>query len=309
MRAVNRYSNLAEIELRPVAPVDRPREIFAFLRDAVADGQRCALVTLAEITDGASRALGAHMAVTEDGRYCGYVSGGCIEAAVAREALEAIAEDADRVCRLGKGSPFFDIVLPCGGGLSLTIHVLREAATIDHLLDEMVVARKPVSLVYDPGGQRLSVRAGLSATGWEDDRLVTTYRPDPRIFLAGKGIESRVFSDIATAAGLEIVPIDADDIARQADGESAIVLLHHDIEKELPVLRHALASPAFYIGCLGGRRTHANRRQRLLEDGHSPEQLDRIRAPIGLFGPAREARSLAVSVLAEIMSVLESRRP
>ncbi|NKC23026.1 XdhC/CoxF family protein [Ochrobactrum oryzae] len=56
------------------------------------------------------------------------------------------------------------------------------------------------------------------------------------------------------------------------------------------------------MGCLGSRRTHALRCAALTEDGFSQEQIDRISAPIGLFGPARDARSLAVSILAEIMS-------
>lgn len=43
-----------------------------------------ALVTLVEIRSGAARALGAQMAVRGDGGYCGYVSGGCTEAAVFR---------------------------------------------------------------------------------------------------------------------------------------------------------------------------------------------------------------------------------
>jgi xanthine dehydrogenase accessory factor len=49
-----------------------------------------ALATLVEIRGGAARALGSHVAVAADGRFCGYVSGGCIEAAVASEALDAM---------------------------------------------------------------------------------------------------------------------------------------------------------------------------------------------------------------------------
>lgn len=288
--------------------VDRPKAVFEFLRDALGSGQRCALVTLVEIIDGASRALGAHMAVAEDGRYCGFVSGGCVEAAVAREALEAISEGSDRICRLGKGSRFFDIVLPCGGGLSLTIHVIRDPHAIESVLNALVDLRKPVSLEYDPRIQQLIMRQGICVSGWKADLFLTSYRPDPRILVSGPGIESAVFSNIATAAGLEVISVGADDIQKSADGETAIVLLHHDVEQELPIVRSALGSRAFYIGCLGSRRTHAKRRERLSANGYSPEQIDRICSPIGMFGPAREARSLAVSVLAQIISLLELRR-
>ncbi|WP_188822954.1 XdhC family protein [Brucella endophytica] len=90
--------------------------------------------------------------------------------------------------------------------------------------------------------------------------------------------------------GLDVVEAEPDGISTGADAETAIVLLHHDVERELPVLRAALKTDAFYIGCLGSRRTHARRRDRLRQEGYSPGQLDRIHAPIGLFGPAREAR-------------------
>lgn len=50
----------------------------------------------------------------EDGLSCGLVPGGCVEAAVAAEAIEAIRAGSDRMLVLGDGSKFFDIVLPCG---------------------------------------------------------------------------------------------------------------------------------------------------------------------------------------------------
>ena len=42
-----------------------------------------ALVTLVGVKGGAARAIGAQMAVHGDGAFCGFVSGGCTEAAVA----------------------------------------------------------------------------------------------------------------------------------------------------------------------------------------------------------------------------------
>ena len=79
---------------------DRPAQILRFLRDGMRDGTPGALVTLTEITGGAARPLGAHMAVLRDGRYSGMVSGGCVEAAVAREALDALDQGQDRLKQL-----------------------------------------------------------------------------------------------------------------------------------------------------------------------------------------------------------------
>lgn len=90
-------------------------------------GKGAVLVTLVEIRGGAARPLGAQMVVREDGRYCGFVSGGCVEAAAAFEALEVMGSGRDREICYGEGSPWFDIVLPCGGGITLTLHKLRSA--------------------------------------------------------------------------------------------------------------------------------------------------------------------------------------
>jgi Xanthine and CO dehydrogenases maturation factor, XdhC/CoxF family len=297
----------SSINVRPAVVTDQAAGIFGFLADALADGQQCALVTQVEIIGGASRALGAHMAVRSDGGYCGYVSGGCIEAAVAHEALEAIAEGRDRVCRFGKGSPYFDIVLPCGGGISLAIHVLKEADTIKTLFHAMT-CRKTTGLCYDPAREKLSIQDNPSRTGWQDGVFISVYRPEPRIFLLGRGIEGQRFMAVASAAGLSVTSVDADTVRQQTDRETAVVLLTHDIDKELPVLRAALETDGFYIGCLGSRRTHARRIEILGKEGYPPHQLNRIHGPIGLFGPAREARSVAVSVLAEILSQAETLR-
>jgi len=281
---------------------DSVSEIFAFLREAWQLGQRCALVTLVEIVGHTARPLGTHMAVREDGNSCGFVSGGCVEGAVTGEALAAIAAGADRLCRFGKGSPFFDIVLPCGGGLCLSIHVLRSAEGIIAILDGFA-ARRPRSLVYDPAGQSLSVRDGAARTGWRDGRFLIVYRPPLRVLLSGTGLEAVRFAAIASGAGVEVIHLAANRAFPDADAATAIVLMHHDIEGELPVLRRALQGNAFYIGCLGSRRTHAVRASKLMRDGFTAAQLDRIHAPIGLFGPARDARSIAVSVLAQILAL------
>lgn len=65
-------------------------DIFNFVVEAFSARKAVALATLVEIRGGAARSIGAQMAISIDGRYCGYVSGGCTEAAVAAEALLAL---------------------------------------------------------------------------------------------------------------------------------------------------------------------------------------------------------------------------
>ena len=126
-----------ETTLPPLPRTDRSEEIFAVALANVEPGDRAALVTLVAVRGRSSRPLGAQMVVFEDGRHCGYVAGGCIEAAVAAEAQKAIASGHGRVLTLGEGSPFFDIVLPCGGSLDLLIQVFEDIAPIAQVHEAM----------------------------------------------------------------------------------------------------------------------------------------------------------------------------
>ena len=276
-------------------------DILAFAVQSLEEGHRTALVTLVDIRGGAARTIGAQMAVREDGLYCGFVSGGCTEAAVAADAVIALDKGMDRSLRLGEGSPFFDIVLPCGGGITLAIHVLRDAGTLRRALTALR-HRTSVRLRYDPGAQALSFEAGEGASGWEDDVFVRVYRPKPRLLVAGTPMEAGAVARVAAAAGYEVITLERGEapISGQLDADTAIALLYHDIDRELPFFDAALASSAFYIGALGSRRTHARRCEALRRRGHGEDDLARIKAPIGIFDKARDANALALSVVADI---------
>jgi xanthine dehydrogenase accessory factor len=85
---------------------------------------------------------------------------------------------------------------------------------------------------------------------------------------------------------------------------SAIVALTHDPKLDDPALSAALRSPAFYIGALGSRTTHARRLERLRAHGFSDAELARIHGPIGLDIGARSPAEIAVAILAEMTAEL-----
>ncbi len=83
---------------------------------------------------------------------------------------------------------------------------------------------------------------------------------------------------------------------------TAVAMLTHDPKLDDPALKIALPSPAFYVGALGSKTTQAKRRQRLLEDGLTAEQLDRLHGPIGLEIGAGTPEEIAMSIMAEIVA-------
>jgi len=91
------------------------------------------------------------------------------------------------------------------------------------------------------------------------------------------------------------------------DARTAIVTLTHDPKLDDPALIAALATPAFYVGCLGSTKTHASRRVRLGGaggQGVAAAALDRLRGPVGLRIGARTPPEIAVAILAEIVATL-----
>ena len=88
------------------------------------------------------------------------------------------------------------------------------------------------------------------------------------------------------------------------DTRTAVVTLTHDPKLDDPALMVALKSPAFYIGSLGSKRTHAKRIERLTEAGLNEAEIGRIHAPVGLNIGAKSPAEIAISILAQITEVL-----
>jgi xanthine dehydrogenase accessory factor len=277
---------------------DDAETILRFATEAQDAHLAVVLVTLVEIRGGAARALGAQMVVREDGRFCGYVSGGCVEVAAAYEALEVIASGKDRCVTYGEGSPYLDIVLPCGGGITLAFHRLRDAQPVKNVLT-LLAQRKPATLHYLPQFQRLNSIESSQRSGWDDDAFITRYLPKTRVVVYGRSVEALATVSIAQAAGYDVHSGDNNQ-AQDVDEFTAVILLYHDLHQELPVLLTALRSKPFYIGALGSRRTHATRIEKLLSLGFCEDEIARIKAPIGIFAQARDARTLALSIIADV---------
>src|SRR3546814_19779303 len=101
------------------------------------------------------------MAVATNGEYVGSFSGGCIESAVVAEALETLAARQSRQVRYGIGSLYFDIRLPCGGGIDLLFTPLPSRKIICSVIARLE-RREPAALSLSMSGM-----AGCAASSEE----------------------------------------------------------------------------------------------------------------------------------------------
>ena len=93
----------------------------------------------------------------------------------------------------------------------------------------------------------------------------------------------------------------------QPDHATAVLVLTHDAKFDIPALKAALTSDAFYIGALGSRRNQERRREKLLEEGIDEAELERISGPCGLDLGAESQPETALSILAEMVALRAGR--
>lgn len=296
-------------------------------------GQRAALLTLINVEPSGPRPEGSQMAVSETGEAVGFLSGGCVEAALVEEALAAFEAGRNRIVRYGEGSPYFDIELPCGSAVDIYVDVGVEPDIVAGI-DAAGRERRPVRLITETesGAHKLLDGTGNLA---DDERPVLLrdevafdrlYRPALHLMVAGKGPVIAAVTQIARAAGIEVTAICAEDataeLARAAGAEvrrtlgnlspdrwTAVATLFHEHELEIPVLEAAMRSDAFYIGALGSSKVQRERVARFHAEGWDEDLVKRIHGPMGLDIGSKSPPEIALSLLGEVIQEHHGRFP
>lgn len=300
------------------------RNPISALHNASGDG---VLAIIIRVEGPSYRPLGAAMAILADGQRIGTLSSGCIESDLVLHAKAVLESGEPMQVVYGQGSPFIDIQLPCGGGLEILLLPRPDMKTLAEL-DQKRAARIACTLNIDcDTGNLFITERGETGT----DGLHFRVRLEPEIFfyVFGKGPEASTFAGLVQSAGYPNLLLSPDqetiefgEIAgcetlhlKQAefpaslrpDQWSAIILFFHDHEWEPPILTSALESEAFYIGAQGSQRARDARLMEMETLGADRQALLRMKGPIGLVPSARDARTLAVSVLAEVLSTAQHR--
>lgn len=291
-------------------------------------GLRCELVTVIKTWGSSPRPEGATLALCEDGRVVGSVSGGCIEDdLIDRVRKEGITRTLPEIVTYGiTADEAHRFGLPCGGTIQLAIEPLSSHSRIAELLQRLArhellvrrldLASGAVSLAPATGGMSLQV---------SEAALTTIHGPRLRLLIIGAGQLSRFLAQIAVGmdyhvtvcdpreeyrdgwqvAGVDVIHAMPDDLVTEMklDSRSAVVALTHDPKLDDLALMEALKSDAFYVGAIGSRVNNAKRRERLKEFDVSDAQLAKLHGPIGLYIGSKTPSEIAISILAEMTAV------
>lgn len=176
-----------------------------------------------------------------------------------------------------------------------------------------------------------AMRTGKAATvkSGESEFFLNAHLPPPRIVVIGAVHITQAMAPIAKMAGYDLQVIDPrtafatkerfegtqvyaewpDEALKQypLDTYCALAAVTHDPKIDDFPIAEALRQNCFYVGALGSRKTHKKRVERLLADGIVQEQIDRIKAPIGLDIGAASPQEIAIAVMAEIIEAFRKR--
>lgn len=287
-------------------------DIGIFLLDAARTHKKVVLIAVLRGEGPPLRRPGTLLAVAQDGRFAGSLSSGCIEQAVIAEAMKAFdGKDVFEV-RFGAGSPYIDIRLPCGGGVDLLFCLISDFDLLRRIAI-MLGSRHfwQLNLPRSSGGPITitGVEHRVASLSLADNSCRIDGVPGLNILALGDGEAMAALSRLSRALGIKgtfarpvsrvrqiawrrddadyaVLSLPSELDLFEPDPATAVVLLLHDHDWEIPLLAKALRSPAFYLGAMGGRSTSARRIGKLEEAGFLPAETARIQSPIGMIARA-----------------------
>ncbi|MFC3500232.1 XdhC family protein [Micromonospora krabiensis] len=206
----------------------------------------------------------------------------------------------------------------------------------DRVTGSLGSERLDAAVAADAVGLLAAGRSGILRYGYDGQRrgsgvslFVAAYASPPRMLVFGAIDFAAAVARIGAFLGYRVTvcdarPVfattrrfpDADEVvvdwphrylraeleAGRVDGRTVVCVLTHDPRFDVPLLALALRQPFAYVGAMGSRRTHDERRKRLREEGLDEAQLARLASPIGLDLGGRTPEETAVSVAAQIVA-------
>jgi len=246
----------------------------------------------------APRPVGSQLAVSGEGDIIGSVSGGCVEGAVIIEALNTLKTGRNVILEYGvSDEDAFAVGLACGGNIQILVEPVGFGLSENIVADLVCRCQRREAVAYsidiksgvnkvitlDINDEKKNV--GTHTSGFYGAEFLVIYEKPLRMAVIGGVHIAQPLVSIARMSGFAVVVIDPrstflnairfpnvelsnlwPDEALKAfkpDSRTAIITLSHDPKIDDLGLIEALNSNCFYIGCLGSKKTHSKRLDRL----------------------------------------------
>ncbi len=288
-------------------------------------GHRVWLVTVAQTFGASPRPPGSLAAIRDDGILVGSVSGGCIEddLVARREEYSGRKPQFTRYGVTAEEAQRFG--LPCGGELEVIIEAEVPVADVEALLNAIASGRIVARTVdLDSGAWSFADATPTDECERTEERFTSVHGPRWRMLVIGASEIAHYLAEVASTVDFQVFVCDPreeyrgawrargaqwvegmpDDavVAFKPDPHSVILTVSHDPKLDDMALLEALKSEAFYVGAVGSARTSAERRKRLADFDLTPQQIARLRGPVGLTIGSRTPPEIAVAILADLIA-------
>jgi xanthine dehydrogenase accessory factor len=294
-----------------------------------------AVYELGQQVRGTGRPVLQRYGVSDDDAFAvGLTCGGIIDLFVEKVDRQTFPQLGEVAEAIGKEQPVAVATVVCGPperlGTRLVVWPDRvDGSTGSQRLDDAV--RDDVRGLLD-AGRNATLHYGVDGQrrGEGLDVFVESFAPPPRMIVFGAIDFAAAVAKIGSFLSFRVTVCDARPVfatasrfpgahevvvewphrylaaeaeAGRIDARTALCVLTHDPKFDVPLLEVALRLPEVaYVGAMGSRRTHDDRRARLVERGLTEAELARMSSPIGLDLGARTPEETAVSIAAELIA-------
>ncbi|MFN7012376.1 XdhC family protein [Rhizobium arsenicireducens] len=241
------------------------------------------LATVVRTVSVTAAKAGAKAIIRPDGTIAaGWIGGGCARGAVLRAATQSLRDGKARLVSIQPGDLLAELGVKPGearGGVQFARNMCPSQGTMDVFIEPMLP--RPSLIVFGASPVALALAAQARPLGFN-------------VTLAGP------MDDL-----VEVPDVDhlVDGFAIEPDGRERYLVVSTQGRGDEAALKAAVAAKADYVGFVGSHRKMASLKRELTEDGIEPTALDRVKGPAGLDLGAITPEEIALSVLAEIISI------
>jgi xanthine dehydrogenase accessory factor len=254
-------------------------DLYAEIDRLQKEGRAFVLATVVQTAGSTPQKPGSKMIVLPDGSPRGTVGGGAIEQQILEAARELLASS--ELSRLMQTHLTHDLGMCCGGRMTVFLEKHAPAARL---------------YVFGAGHVGTELAAFAQRTGFVVtvvDERADWARPE------------------RFPAGITVLRAEPVALARSLEGgpDHYFCISTHDHPLDQALVEALLRTRSAYLGVIGSRRKAERFGHRLEAAGFSAEERARLRSPMGVPIRALTPAEIAVSIVAELISIRRAEAP
>jgi len=319
--------------------------LFQTLKNWQKTGKKAVFISVVALEGSSYRRPGVCMIMSQDGEWIGAVSGGCVESEIERQAQRVFLTGTPKVIvydgrfRIGCEGIIHILIEPVFISDELFTWFEKQVENRRSFSMEAWFFREVgeytnVGTIVVLAGKKYSLNPSFTSELIINQECFTqTLQPLFQLYIFGAEHDAVQLCQAAKLLGWKVTVVASPDEAKscdyfpganalvsptfdtidtsQIDEQTAIVLMSHSFNKDVQYLMALKDTRPAYIGLLGSN----NRRERVLSmlldymPEISTDFLEQIHGPAGISIGAESAPEIAISILAEILSVVRQQKP